>query len=98
VTHEVRTVLLIATVIFLTAFAAYFLGLYPLVYLQFPVLLAMAWAIFDAAYHRDSVWREADQNKIVWVLVQFIPVLGTVGYYILVHRALFDAEDRVPRR
>jgi hypothetical protein len=36
VTHEVRTVLLIATVIFLTAFVAYFLGLYPLVYLQFP--------------------------------------------------------------
>jgi hypothetical protein len=98
VTHEVRTVLLIATVIFLVAFFAYLLGLYPLVFVQFPVLLVMAWGIFDAAYHRDSVWREADQNKIVWVLVQFIPVLGTMGYYILVHRTLLDAEDRVPRR
>jgi len=29
----------------------------------------MAWGIIDAAYHRDSVWREADQNKVVWVLV-----------------------------
>jgi hypothetical protein len=99
VAHEARTVLLIATVIFLVAFFAEFLlSLHPLFFLQFPVLLVMTWGIFDAAYHRDSVWREADQNKIVWVLVQFIPVLGTMGYYILVHRTLLDAEDRAPRR
>jgi hypothetical protein len=58
--------------------------------------------MLDPAYHRDSVWRKADQIKVVWVLVQFIPVLGpvlgTMAYYILVHRTLLEAEHRVPRR
>ncbi|MCI0636784.1 MAG: hypothetical protein L0206_23135 [Actinobacteria bacterium] len=57
----------------------------------------MAWGILDAAYHRDSVWREADQNKIVWVLVPFIPLLGTMAYYILVHPTVLEAENRVRR-
>lgn len=71
--------------------------LFLLVYGQWLALLVMAWGMLDAASHRDSVWRAADQNKIVWVIVQFIPVLGTMGYYVLVHRTLLDAEDRVPR-
>jgi hypothetical protein len=53
--------------------------------------------MLDAAYHRDSIWREADQNKVVWVVVQFIPFVGTMAYYILVHRTLPEAEDRVRR-
>lgn len=53
--------------------------------------------MLDAAYHRDSFWREADQNKVVWVVVQFIPFVGTMAYYILVHRTLLEAEDRVRR-
>ena len=97
--REVRTVL-IATAAFLVAVyvSGLFFGVHPLVFGLFPILLMMAWGIRDAAFHRDSVWREADQNKIVWVLVQFIPVLGTMAYYILVHRTLLEAEDRVPRR
>jgi hypothetical protein len=54
--------------------------------------------MLDAAFHRDSVWREADQNKVVWVLVQFMPRPGHDRVYILVHRTLLDAEDQVPLR
>jgi hypothetical protein len=68
-----------------------------LFYGSWVVLLVMAWGMLDAAYHRDSIWREADQNKVVWVLVQFIPFVGTMAYYILVHRTLLEAEDRVRR-
>jgi hypothetical protein len=87
-TREVRTVLSIVTVVFLAAVIAPALGfgdslLFLLVDGQWLVVLATAWGMLDAAYHRDSVWREADQNKVVWVLVQFIPVLGTTASYIL---------------
>jgi hypothetical protein len=69
-----------------------------LLYYDWPLIpLAMAWGVLDAAYHRDSVWHEADQNKVVWVLVQFIPLVGTSAYYILVHPTLLGAEKRVPR-
>jgi hypothetical protein len=53
--------------------------------------------ILDAAYHRDSVWRDADKNKVAWVLVQFIPLVGTMAYYILVHPTVLEAENRVGR-
>jgi uncharacterized membrane protein len=98
-TREVRIVLLILAVLLLVALVMPALGFHPLVdlllYGQWLVLLAMAWGILDAAYHRDSVWREADQNKVVWVLVQFIPLVGTLAYFILVHRTLLVAENRV---
>ncbi len=54
----------------------------------------MAWGMLDAAMHRNSVWHAADQNKVVWVFVQLLPVVGTMAYLILVHRTLLDAEDR----
>jgi hypothetical protein len=77
------------------------LRFYPpllLLYYGWPlVLLAMVWGILDAAYHRDSVWREADQNKVVWVLVQLITLVGTMAYYILVHPTVQEAEARVRR-
>lgn len=97
-TREVQTVLIVTAVFLVAVSVSNLLGVHPLVFGQFPVLLAMAWGMLDAAFHRDSVWREADQNKIVWVLVQFIPILGTMAYFILVHRTLLDAEDRLPRR
>jgi hypothetical protein len=52
----------------------------------------MALGILDAAAHPDSVWRKADQNKLVWVLVQLLPVTGTLAYAILVRPALVAAE------
>jgi hypothetical protein len=56
------------------------------------VYVAMAIGILDAAAHPDSVWRKADQNKLVWVLVQLLPVTGTLAYAILVRPALVAAE------
>jgi uncharacterized membrane protein len=100
-TREVRIALWILATLLLPVLVTPALGFYPpmvLVYYGWPlVLLAMAWGVFDAAYHRDSVWREADQNKVVWVIVQFIPLVGTMAYYILVHRTLLEAESRVRR-
>lgn len=100
-TREVRIGLWILGVLLLAALVTPALGFYPpvllLVFGPWPVLAVTAWGMLDAAYHRDSVWREADQNKVVWVLVQLIPLVGTVAYYILVHRTLLEAEDRVRR-
>ena len=107
-TRQVRIVLwILAALLLLPILITPVLGFYPpllLLYYGWPlVLLAMAWGILDAAYHRDSVWREADQSKVVWVLVQFIPFVGTMAYYILVHPTVLDAEkpgaaklDRLP--
>ena len=102
-TRELRIVLwILAALLLLSVLVTPALGFYPpivLLYYGWPLVpLAMVWGMLDAAYHRDSVWREADQNKVVWVIVQFIPLVGTMAYYILVHRTLLDAEDRVPRQ
>ena len=101
-TRQVRIVLwILAALLLLPILVTPVLGFYPpvllLVFGPWPVLPVMAWGMLDAAYHRDSVWREADQNKVVWVLVQLIPLVGTMAYYILVHRTLLEAEDRVRR-
>jgi len=102
-TREVRIGLwILAVLLLLSVLVTPALGFYlPMVLLYYGwplVLLAMAWGILDAAYHRDSVWRDADQNKVAWVLVQFIPLVGTMAYYILVHPTVVEAEKRVPRR
>jgi peptidoglycan/LPS O-acetylase OafA/YrhL len=98
--REVRIVLILAALL-LSVLVTPAVGFYPplvLLYYGWPLfLLAMAWGILDAAYHRDSVWRDVDQNKVAWVLVQFIPLVGTMAYYILVHPTVLEAEDRVRR-
>jgi hypothetical protein len=68
--REVRIALLVlAAFLFLSVLVTPALGFYPpmvLPYYGWPlVLLAMAGGILDAAYHRDFVWRDADQNKVV---------------------------------
>jgi uncharacterized membrane protein len=98
-TREVRIGLwILAVLLLLSVLVTPALGFYlPMVLLYYGwplVLLAMAWGILDAAYHRDSVWRDADQNKVAWVLVQFIPLVGTMAYYILVHPTVLEAENR----
>jgi len=91
----------LAAILFLSVLVTPALGFYPpivLLYYGWPLVpLAMAWGILDAAYHRDSVWRDADQNKVAWVLVQFIPLVDTMAYYILVHPTVLEAENRVRR-
>jgi hypothetical protein len=92
---------ILAALLFFPILVTPVLGFNPpmvLLYYGWPLIpLAMAWGMLDAAYHRDSVWREADQNKVVWVLVQFIPPVGTMAYYILVHPTVMEAENRVRR-
>jgi hypothetical protein len=83
-TRHVRIVLLILLAgLLLAALVMPAPNLDPLVFLLvlgwLLVPLAMAWGILDAAYHRDSVWREADQNKVVWVLVQLVSPRGHGG-------------------
>jgi 4-amino-4-deoxy-L-arabinose transferase-like glycosyltransferase len=64
--REVRIVLWILAALLLSVLVTPALGFYrPMVLLYYGwplVLLAIAWGILDAAYHRDSVWRDADQN------------------------------------
>ena len=100
-TREVRIVLWILGVLLLAALVTPALGFYlpmVLLYYGWPLVpLAMAWGMLDAAYHRDSVWRDADQNKVAWVLVQFIPLVGTMAYFVLVHPTVLEAENRVRR-
>jgi hypothetical protein len=52
------------------------------------VYLAMGVGIVDAAIHADSTWRAADQNKLAWMLVQLVPVLGTLTYVAVIHPKL----------
>jgi hypothetical protein len=101
-TRQARIVLwILAALLLLPILVTPALGFYPpivLLYYGWPLVpLAMAWGMLDAASHGDSVWREADQNKVAWVLVQLIPLAGTVVFYILVHPTLLEAEDRVRR-
>src|SRR5215204_4535447 len=100
-TREVRIGLWILAVLLLAALVTPVLGFYlpmVLLYYGWPLVpVAMAWGMLDAASHRDSVWRDADQNKVAWVLVQFIPLVGTIAYYILVHATVLEAEYRVRR-
>ena len=94
VTREVRVVMLAGAAFAVgSVLLPELLGVHPLS-LPLPVLVVMAWGMLDAAMHRDSVWHAADQNKVVWVFVQLLPVVGTMAYLILVHRTLLDAEDR----
>lgn len=40
------------------------------------------WGIIDAAVRPEHQWREANQSKVVWVLVQvFLGFIGAVVYF-----------------
>ena len=101
-TTEVRRVVLIGAILAMLVLAGMFLPVPSLVLAPLfsfvPWAVLMAWGILDAAVHPDSAWDAADQNKIVWVLVQLIPVIGTVAYYVLIHRAVVDASNRRRRQ
>lgn len=55
-----------------------------LMFMVFPV-----WGIVDAATKPDSTWAAAEQNKIVWVLIQiFLGALGTAIYFLAIRPKL----------
>ncbi|MFA5892332.1 MAG: PLDc N-terminal domain-containing protein [Actinomycetota bacterium] len=40
------------------------------------------WGIIDAAVRPESLWQGANQNKVVWILVQiFLGVIGSIVYF-----------------
>lgn len=54
------------------------------------------WGIIDAALLPDSAWQRAEQNKIVWILVQvFLWTLGAIVYFIAI-RPKVSASKRRP--
>jgi hypothetical protein len=45
--------------------------------------------IIDAALRPDDVWARANQNKLVWIVVQIVlSVVGTLAYFIAVRPKL----------
>ncbi|HEV8572504.1 MAG TPA: PLDc N-terminal domain-containing protein [Actinomycetota bacterium] len=62
-------------------------GVFFLIWLA--ALVLMAWAAIDAALVPDSAWHEADQSKIVWVLISvFLPIVGALAYLIAIRPRL----------
>ena len=54
------------------------------------------WGIMDAALHPDQAWTAADQNKLVWIVVQVVLwTIGTVAYLIIV-RPKLKAQTQTP--
>jgi hypothetical protein len=53
------------------------------------------WGIVDAAVRPDSVWAAAEQNKIVWVLIQvFLWTLGAAVYFVAIRPKLKAVQAR----
>ncbi len=63
-------------------------GLAFLLWLVVPII--SMWGILDAALAPDSAWERIDQNKVAWVLVQFVPLVGAIAYFLAVRPALRD--------
>ena len=43
------------------------------------------WGIIDAAVRPDPVWAAAQQNKVVWIIVQvFLGTVGTIAYVVAI--------------
>lgn len=53
------------------------------------------WGIVDAALRPDNVWTRANQNKVVWILLQFfLGILGAIVYFAAIRPKLRDATSR----
>ena len=66
----------------------------------FIVVVAMGvlpiWGIIDAAVRPESLWQRANQNKVVWILVQiFLGFIGAIAYFAAIRpklkRVLLDS-------
>ncbi|MDP9222890.1 MAG: PLDc N-terminal domain-containing protein [Actinomycetota bacterium] len=55
------------------------------------ILLPVA-GVLDAALTPDSEWKDANQNKIVWIIVQiFLGIFGAIVYFVAVRPQLKSA-------
>jgi hypothetical protein len=74
------------------------MSLLGLFFLLFVILFALPIAgVIDAALIPDSVWIDANQSKIVWIIVQiFLGIFGAVVYFVAV-RPKLTASPRIDR-
>jgi quinol-cytochrome oxidoreductase complex cytochrome b subunit len=58
--------------------------LFILLFMVLPII-----GVLDAALTPDSVWAEANQNKIVWIVVQiFLGIFGAIAYFVAIRPKL----------
>lgn len=58
--------------------------LFILLFMVVPIV-----GVIDAALTPDSAWADANQNKIVWIVVQiFLGIFGAVAYFVAVRPKL----------
>jgi heme/copper-type cytochrome/quinol oxidase subunit 2 len=61
-----------------------FILLFILLFVALPIA-----GVIDAALTPDSVWADANQNKIVWIIVQiFLGLFGAIAYFVAVRPKL----------
>ena len=61
-----------------------FFLLFVLLFMVVPII-----GIIDAALIPDSAWVNANQNKIVWIVVQiFLGIFGAVAYFVAIRPKL----------
>lgn len=71
-------------------------GLLVIILVAFFVVIPL-WGTIDAALRPDSAWREADQNKLLWVALQiFLWGFGSIAYLIAIRPKLRDVEPSRP--
>jgi nitrate/nitrite transporter NarK len=59
---------------------------------MFVLVVFPIWGIIDAALRPDDVWARANQNKVVWILVQiFLSTLGALIYFLAIRPKLAAA-------
>ena len=59
-----------------------------IILLMFGFVVLPVWGIISAAMRPDNVWSAAQQNKIVWILVQiFLGGIGAAVYFIAFDRS-----------
>jgi uncharacterized membrane protein YraQ (UPF0718 family) len=60
---------------------------FVLVFIALPIA-----GVIDAALTPDSLWAAANQNKIVWILVQiFLGIFGAIAYFVAIRPRLKSA-------
>lgn len=64
---------------------------FPIVLLLFFVVLPI-WGIVDAAMRPETEWTSANQNKVVWIVLQVgLGAVGAIAYFMAVRPKLIDS-------
>lgn len=64
---------------------------FPTILLLFFVVLPI-WGIVDAARRPEAEWASANQNKVVWIVLQVgLGAIGAIAYFMAVRPKLTDS-------